>query len=52
MSRILIADDQSDVLEALRILLKGEGHQTDAVTTLAGVFQALRNAIMRSSSWT
>jgi CheY-like chemotaxis protein len=30
MSRILIADDQSDVLEALRILLKGEGHQTDA----------------------
>ena len=41
MSRILIADDQSDVLEALRILLKGEGHQTDAVTTLAGVFQAL-----------
>src|SRR5436190_6204767 len=41
MSRILIADDQPDVLEALRILLKGEGHQTDAVTSLAGVFQAL-----------
>ena len=41
MSRILIADDQTDVLEALRILLKGEGHQTDAVTSLAGVFQAL-----------
>ena len=41
MSRILIADDQNDVLEALRILLKGEGHQTDAVTSLAGVFQAL-----------
>jgi len=37
MSRILIADDQNDVLEALRILLKGEGHQTDAVTSLAGV---------------
>ncbi len=36
MSRILIADDQRDVLEALRILLKGEGHQTDAVTSLAG----------------
>ena len=35
MSRILIADDQNDVLEALRILLKGEGHQTDAVTSLA-----------------
>src|ERR1700675_781618 len=41
MSRILIADDQHDVLEALRILLKGEGHQTDAVTSLAGIFQAL-----------
>src|SRR5947199_4755604 len=41
MSRILIADDQNDVLEALRILLKGEGHQTDAVTNLAGIFQAL-----------
>src|ERR1051326_8945440 len=41
MSRILIADDQNDVLEALRILLKGEGHQTDAVTSLAGIFQAL-----------
>src|SRR5215210_3091745 len=41
MARILIADDQTDVLEALRILLKGEGHQTDAVTSLAGIFQAL-----------
>ena len=41
MARILIADDQTDVLEALRILLKGEGHQTDAVTSLAGVFQNL-----------
>src|SRR3954451_18134517 len=41
MSRILIADDQTDVLEALRILLKGEGHQTDAVTSLAGIFQSL-----------
>src|SRR4051812_95750 len=41
MSRILIADDQPDVLEALRILLKGAGHQTDAVTSLAGIFNAL-----------
>jgi hypothetical protein len=30
------ADDQNDVLKALRILLKGEGHQTDAVTSLVG----------------
>ena len=41
MARVLIADDQRDVLEALRILLKGEGHQTDAVTSLTGVFNAL-----------
>src|SRR6202795_3867879 len=41
MSRILIADDQPDVLEALRILLKGAGHQIDAVTSLAGIFSAL-----------
>jgi DNA-binding NtrC family response regulator len=41
MSRILIADDQPDVLEALRILLKGEGHQTDAVTSLGAVINAL-----------
>lgn len=41
MGRILIADDQRDVLEALRILLKSEGHQTDAVTSLAGIFNSL-----------
>ena len=41
MKRILITDDQRDVLEALRILLKGEGYQTDAVTSLAGIFSAL-----------
>jgi DNA-binding NtrC family response regulator len=41
VSRILIADDQPDVLEALRILLKGEGHQTDAVKSIAGIFNAL-----------
>src|SRR5256714_5560765 len=41
MSRILLDDDQRDVLEALRILLKGEGYQTEAVTSLAGIFSAL-----------
>src|ERR1700676_1418993 len=41
MSRILVADDQPDVLEALRILLKGAGYQIDAVTSLAGIFSAL-----------
>ena len=42
MTRILIADDQRDVLEALRILLKGEGYQTEAVTSIAGLFNALQ----------
>src|SRR5437868_15336997 len=41
VARILVADDQPDVLEALRILLKGAGHQTDTVTSLAGVLSAL-----------
>src|SRR5246500_2715721 len=41
MIRILIADDQRDVLEAMRILLKGEDYQTEGVTSLAGVFHAL-----------
>jgi DNA-binding NtrC family response regulator len=41
VARVLIADDQRDVLEALRILLKSEGHQTDAVTSLAGIFNSL-----------
>ena len=41
MSRILIADDQRDVLEALRILLKGEGYQTEAATSLSGIFNSL-----------
>src|SRR6187397_701392 len=41
MSRILIADDQPDVLEALRILLKSEGYQTDTVTSLSAVMNSL-----------
>src|SRR5438093_12670473 len=38
---MLIADDQRDVSEALRILLKGEGYQTEAAASLAGIFNAL-----------
>jgi len=41
LPRILIADDQPDVLEALRLLLKGEGYQIDAVTSPARVIAAL-----------
>jgi DNA-binding NtrC family response regulator len=39
--RVLIADDQSDVLEALRLLLKGEGYQIDAAGSPAAVITAL-----------
>src|SRR5215211_6832917 len=41
MARILLADDQRDVLEALRILLKSEGYQTEGVTSLTGIFHAV-----------
>jgi len=40
--RTLIADDQPDVLEALRLLLKSEGYQTEAVTTPSDVIEALK----------
>src|SRR5262245_11704021 len=40
--RTLIADDQPDVLEALRLLLKSEGYQTEAVTTPYDVIEALK----------
>src|SRR5437899_5563740 len=39
--RILIADDQVDVLEALRLLLKGEGYRAETVTSPAKVQAAL-----------
>ena len=39
--RILIADDQTDVLEALRLLLKAEGYQIDTVKSPAAVVKAI-----------
>jgi DNA-binding NtrC family response regulator len=39
--RILIADDQSDVLEALRLLLKGEGFEVETVASPRAVLSAL-----------
>jgi phosphoserine phosphatase RsbU/P len=41
--RTLIADDQPDVLEALRLLLKGEGFETEGVSTPNDVIEALKN---------
>src|SRR5687768_3408756 len=40
-SSVLIADDQPDVLEALRLLLKNEGLETHAVNSPGGVLHAL-----------
>ena len=40
-ARILIADDQRDVLEALRLLFKGEGYQIDAVESPGAVLTAV-----------
>jgi DNA-binding NtrC family response regulator len=40
-SRILIADDQPDVLEALRLLLKTEGYQIEAAKSPAAVLKAV-----------
>src|SRR2546425_259904 len=39
--RILIADDQPDVLEALRLLIKGEGYQIDTANSPTGILKAL-----------
>jgi len=41
MPRILVADDQTDVLTALRLLLKKEGYETEFVSSPAGVLEAL-----------
>jgi len=39
--RILIADDQSDIIEALRLLLKGEGYQIEAAKSPAAAIKAV-----------
>ena len=39
--RILIADDQPDVLEALRLLIKSEGYEIDTASSPSGILKAL-----------
>jgi sigma-B regulation protein RsbU (phosphoserine phosphatase) len=39
--RILIADDQPDVLNALRLLLKGQGYETEGVASPAELLRAV-----------
>ncbi len=43
-SRILVADDQSDIREALRLLLKGEGFGVTTVSSPGGVLSALERS--------
>ena len=40
-ARGLVADDQPDVLQALRLLLKGEGCEIETATSPAGVLSAV-----------
>jgi sigma-B regulation protein RsbU (phosphoserine phosphatase) len=40
-ARILIADDEPDVVEALRLLLKGEGYEAEGVNSPAAVLHAV-----------
>src|SRR6266404_149039 len=42
---ILIADDQSHVIEALRLLLKGEGYRTESATSPAGVLASIESGV-------
>jgi sigma-B regulation protein RsbU (phosphoserine phosphatase) len=41
--RILIADDQTDLLDALKLLLKGQGIEYDAVTSPEAALSALQS---------
>src|SRR5579885_264794 len=54
--RILIADDQPDVLEALRFLIKGEGYQCGAPASPAGILEAVESrdfdAVLRDLNYT
>jgi len=42
--RVLIADDQADVREALRLLLKAEGFQTESVSSPRAVLSAIEKS--------
>jgi len=41
--RVIVADDQQDVLTALRLLLKNEGMQVTTVSSPAGLLEAVRS---------
>src|SRR5438876_3666319 len=41
VARVLIADDQPDVLEALRLLLKAEGYRIESAGSPAGILESI-----------
>jgi DNA-binding NtrC family response regulator len=41
---VLVADDQRDVIEALQLLLKGEGYRTESASSPAGVLAAVNRS--------
>ena len=42
--RTLIADDEPDILAALRLLLKGEGYEPETVSSPAAVLEAIKHS--------
>ena len=44
LPRILVADDQPDVLEAARLLLKGEGYEVKTTQSPAGILAAVERS--------
>ena len=42
-ARVLIGDDQPDVLRALRLLLKSEGYRMETASSAAAIVDAIRN---------
>jgi len=42
--RVLVADDQPDVVESLRLLLKGEGYRMEAASSPSAVLAALESS--------
>ena len=49
-ARVLVADDQTDVLEALRWLLTGEGYDPDFVSSTDAVMERLRDDAVRPAA--
>ena len=48
--RVLVADDQPDVLEALRWLLTGEGYEPQFVSSTDAVLERLRDEPVRPAA--